>query len=72
MTMNNVDARYKEYCKTHGDHDKIMKQKARQQELRSKSTVCPNCNKEMKVGSLSKHIKNSCKGKPVEKPNEES
>ena len=55
--MNNVHARYKEYCKQYGNHALIMKQKARQQELRSKSTVCPNCNKEMKVGSLSKHIK---------------
>ncbi len=70
--MNNVHARYKEYCKQYGNHALIMKQKARQQELRSKSTECPNCNKEMKVGSLSKHIKTSCKGKPVEKPNEES
>ena len=64
--MNSVDARYKVYCNKYGDHDLKVKQRERQQELRSKSTVCPNCNKEMKVGSLKRHQTLHCKAKPSE------
>ena len=48
----------KDYCK---QWEEKNKEKRRQQ--KSQKVNCPNCNKEMRKDSLSKHLKNVCKPK---------
>ena len=58
---------YKEYCKSNGiNHDLKVKQRERQYEARMKSIICPNCNKEMRFGTLKRHQTLHCKAKPSE------
>ena len=55
---------YKEQCKRNGlNYDLKVEQRERQHKARMKSSMCPNCDKEMRLGSLKSHQPLHCKAK---------
>ncbi len=57
----------------YNDEEYRIKQIERQNISGKRRVNCPGCDKEMNRASLSAHLRyKSCKGKPFEKPGEES